>query len=72
MMNSLEAGLAGVLHFFAIGVYLLVWNVDILQGFSTFSATVLALSFVFGNSIRNTFEAMLFLFVQHPYDVGDW
>mmetsp|Transcript_11428 Transcript_11428/g.27132 ORF Transcript_11428/g.27132 Transcript_11428/m.27132 type:complete len:189 (+) Transcript_11428:507-1073(+) len=25
MMNSLEAGLAGVLHFFAIGVYLLVW-----------------------------------------------
>eukprot|EP00873_Tetraselmis_striata_P022184 jgi/Tetstr1/442448/TSEL_003194.t1 len=27
--------------------------------------------FVFGNSIRNTFESMLFLFVQHPYDVGD-
>mmetsp|Transcript_39134 Transcript_39134/g.92702 ORF Transcript_39134/g.92702 Transcript_39134/m.92702 type:complete len:194 (-) Transcript_39134:329-910(-) len=30
------------------------------------------MSFVFGNSIRNTFEAMLFLFVQHPFDVGDW
>jgi len=72
MMNSLESGLAGALHFLFIGFYFLVWNVDVLQGLSTFSATVLALSFIFGNSIRNTYEAMLFLFVQHPYDVGDW
>lgn len=71
MMDSLHAGLGGALHFLFIGFYLLIWNVDVVQGFSTFSATVLALSFVFGNSIRNTFESMLFLFVQHPYDVGD-
>jgi len=71
MMSSLHAGLGGALHFLWIGVYLVIWNVDILTGFSTFSATVLALSFVFGNSIRQTFESMLFLFVQHPYDVGD-
>eukprot|EP00192_Tetraselmis_astigmatica_P003590 CAMPEP_0117676600 /NCGR_PEP_ID=MMETSP0804-20121206/16262_1 /TAXON_ID=1074897 /ORGANISM="Tetraselmis astigmatica, Strain CCMP880" /LENGTH=544 /DNA_ID=CAMNT_0005485755 /DNA_START=98 /DNA_END=1730 /DNA_ORIENTATION=+ len=72
MMNSLEGGLAAFLHFLFIAVYLLIWGVDIMQGFSSFSATVLALSFIFGNSIRNTFEAMLFLFIQHPYDVGDW
>lgn len=30
----------------------LVWGVDLLTGFSTFSATVLALTFVFGNSIK--------------------
>ncbi len=30
-------------------VYLLIWGVDLLTGFSTFSATVLALTFVFGN-----------------------
>jgi small-conductance mechanosensitive channel len=31
-----------------------------------------ALSFIFGNTIRNLFESMLFLFIQHPYDIGDW
>ena len=36
---------------------------DILKGFSTLSATVLALTFVFGNSVRQTYESMLFLFV---------
>lgn len=28
-------------------------------------------AFIFGNSIKNLFEAVLFLFVQHPFDVGD-
>lgn len=42
-----------------------------LQGFSTFSATLLAFTFIFGNAVRNMFEAMLFLFVEHAYDVGD-
>lgn len=44
---------------------------DIVKGFSTFSATVLALTFVFGNSVRQIFESMLFLFVEHAFDVGD-
>ncbi len=25
-----------------------------------------------GNSIRQLYEAVIFLFVIHPYDVGDW
>ena len=32
--------------------YLLVWGIDIIKGFSTFSALVLAFTFVFGNSVR--------------------
>lgn len=36
----------------------------VVKGFSTFSATVLALTFVFGNSLRQMYEAMLFLFVE--------
>jgi len=51
---------------------LLCRNIDVLAGFSAFSATVLGLSFIFGNSIKNMFESMLFLFVVHPYDIGDW
>ena len=37
----------------------------------TISSIVLACSFVFGNSIRNVFESVVFLFVVHPFDVGD-
>jgi len=32
---------------------------------------MVGLSFIFGNSIRIMFEALLFLFNEHPYDVGD-
>lgn len=32
---------------------------------------MLAFAFVFGNSIRNVFESVVFLFVVHPFDVGD-
>lgn len=43
----------------------------LLQGFTTFSTTVLALTFVFGDSVKSVFESALFLFLEHPYDVGD-
>mmetsp|Transcript_46837 Transcript_46837/g.117251 ORF Transcript_46837/g.117251 Transcript_46837/m.117251 type:complete len:849 (+) Transcript_46837:187-2733(+) len=72
MIDSLRGSLAAGLHFLFLALYMLIWNIDILAGFSAFSATVLALSFIFGNSIRNLFESMLFLFVEHPYDIGDW
>lgn len=41
------------------------------QGFATFSATALAISFVFSDSLKHVFENALFLFVEHPYDIGD-
>lgn len=32
---------------------------------------IIAASFVIGNSAKNVFESTLFVFVYHPYDVGD-
>lgn len=32
---------------------------------------MLALTFVFGDSVKSVFESALFLFLEHPYDVGD-
>ena len=37
----------------------------------TLTTTLLSLSFVFSNTIRNLFEAVVFLFHVHPYDIGD-
>ncbi|KAI9285430.1 hypothetical protein BC943DRAFT_277720 [Umbelopsis sp. AD052] len=30
-----------------------------------------AISFIFGNSAKDMFESIIFVFVTHPYDVGD-
>ena len=35
------------------------------------SSCMLASAFVFGNSIKTVYEDVIFLFVVHPYDVGD-
>lgn len=32
---------------------------------------VLVMIFIFGNTLKTTFEAIIFLFVMHPFDVGD-
>ena len=46
-------------------------QVSVLKLWLSFSSIVLAFTFVFGNSIRGMFEAVIFLFIIHPYDVGD-
>ncbi|XP_059653901.1 mechanosensitive ion channel protein 6-like [Cornus florida] len=35
------------------------------------SSQVVVVAFVFGNTCKTIFEAVIFLFVMHPYDVGD-
>eukprot|EP00877_Chromochloris_zofingiensis_P004797 jgi/Chrzof1/14318/UNPLg00590.t1 len=71
IVGSLELGLGTLVHFVFIAFYLLVWDVNVMQGFSTLSATVLALTFVFGESVKSVYDNSLFLFVAHPFDVGD-
>ena len=46
-------------------------QVDLIKGFSTFSAILVAVTFMAGSSAKSIFETILFLFVQHPFDVGD-
>lgn len=46
-------------------------QVDINKVWTTITTIILAFVFVFGNSIRNIYEAVIFLFVVHPFDVGD-
>lgn len=46
-------------------------QVDISQVWTTIVSVIVALSFIFGASIRNMYESVMFLFVVHPFDVGD-
>ena len=36
-----------------------------------FSSIVLAFAFMFGNSVKTVYESIIYLFVVHPFDVGD-
>ncbi|KAL2945180.1 Mechanosensitive ion channel protein 10 [Bienertia sinuspersici] len=56
-------------------VIIIVWN--LMMGFLTtkilvfISSQLLLVVFMFGNSVKTVFEAIIFVFVMHPYDVGD-
>jgi hypothetical protein len=49
-----------------------IFNVDIWRSLVPLGSILLGLTFVFGNTAKNTFESVLFLFVTHPYDAGDY
>ncbi|CAK0787367.1 hypothetical protein CVIRNUC_010587 [Coccomyxa viridis] len=72
VVGRLKFVISVVLHIVFIFFYLMIYNVDIQKVWLLFSSVVLAFAFIFGNSIRQLYEAVIFLFVIHPYDVGDW
>mmetsp|Transcript_24642 Transcript_24642/g.68574 ORF Transcript_24642/g.68574 Transcript_24642/m.68574 type:complete len:1128 (+) Transcript_24642:278-3661(+) len=69
--GQLEAFLSVLLHSVSVLLYLHIFNVDISSMWFTFSSVLLAASFIFGNSVKTVYEAAIFLFVVHPFDVGD-
>ncbi|EPQ27583.1 uncharacterized protein PFL1_04721 [Pseudozyma flocculosa PF-1] len=75
-MSSAISKLDNVLMFIGFIIVVFIWllifngdsTVDNIVPLSTF---VVGFSFVFGNSAKNIFESMIFIFATHPYDVGD-
>lgn len=70
-VNQLNKLVTGII----IVVTLIVWF--LLMGFATtkvlvfISTQLLAASFMFGNTCKTIFDALMFVFVMHPFDVGD-
>ncbi|KIM45923.1 hypothetical protein M413DRAFT_23733 [Hebeloma cylindrosporum] len=67
--------LDGVLRFFAAVVMffisLSVFGVQIGNSLSSVYTLFIAASFIFKHSASSAFDAIMFLFVSHPYDTGD-
>ncbi|CAM6083188.1 unnamed protein product [Calypogeia fissa] len=55
----------------AITICFLIMGVNTQKLLVAFSSVLLPSVFVFGNAARSTFESLIFLFVMHPFDVGD-
>jgi hypothetical protein len=72
VINKLETVIGVVVHIIFMFLYMLVFNVDVVKTYLALSSLILAFSFVFQNSIRTMYENVVFLFVVHPFDVGDY
>lgn len=71
VIGKLENVIGVVVHIIFVFLYMLVFNVDVIKTYLALSSLILAFSFVFQNSIRTMYENVVFLFVVHPFDVGD-
>jgi small-conductance mechanosensitive channel len=52
-------------------VWLAIFGISINAYLVTAGSLIITTSFVIGNSAKNVFEAIIFIFILHPFDVGD-
>ncbi|KAF8941846.1 hypothetical protein BGZ47_007124 [Haplosporangium gracile] len=52
-------------------IILSIFGTSVVQNMLSIGSFLVALSFVFGNSLKTLFENIVFLFITHPYDSGD-
>ncbi|GAB2253117.1 hypothetical protein Droror1_Dr00005964 [Drosera rotundifolia] len=67
-LNKIASGIVLIVN-------IIIWN--LMMGFLTtkillfISSQLLLVVFVFGNTAKTVFEALIFVFIMHPFDVGD-
>ncbi|KAA8528788.1 hypothetical protein F0562_036143 [Nyssa sinensis] len=52
-------------------IWLFIFDLAITHFLVLISSQLLLVVFIFGNTCKTIFETIIFLFVMHPYDVGD-
>ncbi|EJD01268.1 uncharacterized protein FOMMEDRAFT_110956 [Fomitiporia mediterranea MF3/22] len=67
-LNQVLLAFALIILFF---ISLSVFQVNIGKSLSSVYSIGIAASFIFKNTAANLFDAIMFLFVTHPYDTGD-
>ncbi|KAL3641042.1 hypothetical protein CASFOL_016010 [Castilleja foliolosa] len=70
-VNKLHQMLNVMVAVLIIVIWLLILKVATTHFFIFLSSQLLLVVFMFGNTCKTTFEAIIFLFVMHPFDVGD-
>jgi small-conductance mechanosensitive channel len=52
-------------------IWLIILGIPISHFLVFLSSQLLLVVFIFGNTCKTVFEAIIFLFIMHPFDVGD-
>ncbi|KAK7328880.1 hypothetical protein VNO77_23010 [Canavalia gladiata] len=70
-VDELNKLASGIVLLVIIIMWLLIMGFLTTQVLVFISSQLLLVVFIFGNTAKNVFEAIIFVFVMHPYDVGD-
>ena len=69
--NQLNTLVTGILIVVTIIIWLLLMGIATTKVLVFLSSHLVVAAFVFGNTCKTIFEAIIFVFVMHPFDVGD-
>ncbi|THF95994.1 hypothetical protein TEA_009397 [Camellia sinensis var. sinensis] len=70
-VNKLHQMLNVAVGIILLVIWLLILKITDTNFFVFLGSQLLLVVFMFGNTCKTTFEAIIFLFVMHPFDVGD-
>ncbi|KAL1202419.1 Mechanosensitive ion channel protein 5 [Cardamine amara subsp. amara] len=70
-VNRLHRIINVLIGIIIIIIWLLILGIATTKFLLVLSSQLLLVAFIFGNSCKTIFEAIIFLFVMHPFDVGD-
>ncbi|KAL5706314.1 hypothetical protein ACHQM5_024501 [Ranunculus cassubicifolius] len=70
-VNQLHHMVNGVLGIIVVVIWLLILGIATTKLLLVVSSQLVLVAFMFGNTCKMVFEAIIFLFVMHPFDVGD-
>ena len=70
-VNRLHQVVNAVVGIIIVIIWLLRLGIATSKLLVFFSSQLLLVAFIFGNTCKTIFEAIIFLFVMHPFDVGD-
>ncbi|CAN0901282.1 Mechanosensitive ion channel protein 10 [Linum grandiflorum] len=70
-VKQLHKLVTGILIVVTIVIWLLLMQIATTKVLVFLSSQLVLAAFMFGNTCKNIFEAIIFVFVMHPFDVGD-
>ncbi|CAF1697153.1 hypothetical protein HID58_050526 [Brassica napus] len=70
-VKQLNKLVTAILMVVTLIIWLLLLEVATTKVLLFFSTQMVALAFIIGSTCKNLFESIIFVFVMHPYDVGD-
>lgn len=70
-VNKLHQMVNVLVGIIIVVICLLILNIATSKFLVFISSQIVVVAFIFGNTCKTIFEAIIFLFVMHPFDVGD-
>lgn len=70
-VNKLHRMVNVIVAILIVVISLLILGIATSKFLLFLSSQLVLVAFVFGNTCKTAFEAIVFLFVMHPFDVGD-